>query len=153
MCPKYCQPQCCLQLVYEDRLSFVRVELIFAFLFAGSCIQNASGRAVRPVYPVFCKLRSSSNPHRQNSDRVRSGDSNSCNSATVRNYRRVHMIYFLTMTDTIDSQNIGLSTWNYPTHAAPVKKRLLSIVKPTRCTIFEFTEYHSTSWDLVGRAS
>jgi hypothetical protein len=31
--------------------------------------------------------------------------------------------------------------------------RLISIVKPTRCTIFEFTEYHSTSFRRASRPS
>jgi len=53
---------CTLQLVCEDRLVSVS---IFKFLYAGSSIRNASDKNCL-VYPfVFCKLRSSSNPHKQ----------------------------------------------------------------------------------------
>jgi hypothetical protein len=59
------QIQCSLQLVCEDRV--LLSELIFTFIFMGSSVQNASERAIRLVYPpLFCKIRSSSNPTNMN---------------------------------------------------------------------------------------
>lgn len=94
-------------LVCEDLLL---VQLIFAFLYASRIIENDSVQFVR-VYPLFfcCKFRFFTQPHKQKSNGVMSGDSNSSISLTAQNQAHVNM-NFLTMADIITSHNIDISS-------------------------------------------
>jgi hypothetical protein len=46
------------------------------------------------------------------------------------------------MTDTVDSQNIDLSIWNNPVHAAPVKKD----ITVWNVLVMEGKRMHSGEW-------
>jgi hypothetical protein len=74
------QPQCTLQLVCESRVLFVWVDLHVSLRGQQHPKCEREIRLVCP--PFFCKVRSSSNPHKQKSEGFTSADSNSCRSGS-----------------------------------------------------------------------
>jgi hypothetical protein len=65
-----------------------------SFLFADRSIQNTSEQFVSCIHLSFYKFRCCIQRHKQKSNEIRSGDSNSSFSVTVQNYTRVHMNFF-----------------------------------------------------------
>ena len=59
-------------------------EFIFTFLYVGSSISKCKPGIGLVYPPFFCKLRSSSNPHKQKSNWVGTGDQNSSISEAIQ---------------------------------------------------------------------
>jgi len=102
-------PQCTLQLVCEDRVLFIWVDLHVSL-----CWQQHPycERAIRLVYPpLFCTLRSSSNPTNKNLTELvwRLKELDLGNHSKIGTY--LYKLCFLAMTDTITSKIIYLSFW------------------------------------------
>ena len=89
-------------------------ELIFAFNYAGSSIQNASEQFVSCIYiylvnSIFIQL------HKQKSNRVRSVNSNSCISVTIQPIRHMFIqTFFLTTANYYQPQNYWLFPLDHP---------------------------------------
>jgi len=73
------------------KIAWFSFQLIFAFLCAGSSIQNASEQFVWYNHHCFFLISVIIQPHKQKSSGVRSGDSKSFVSATIQNRSHVHM--------------------------------------------------------------
>jgi hypothetical protein len=96
------QPQCTLQSLCENRVTFVRDELRVSI-----CRQrdpNASGQFVSCI-SLLTYASLFIQPHKQISERVRSGDSNCSVWVSIQNYTDIHItISFLTVPCTINSK-------------------------------------------------
>ena len=85
-------------------------QLIFTLLYAGSSIQKASQKYVCFIQ-FYLRNLLFIQTHKQKPNGVRAADSNICITVKIQNHTHVQINLFLTMDDTIKSQNIDIFTW------------------------------------------